>query len=401
MLFSLLCVAISGGGWAFVTTVNTRQPTTLFERKKSERPRRISSEVAKLGREFEDLLSSRPLLSAEEEVRLGEAVQAYVAISAEDEEDDAKIAAKLGYGSAEAVGEARREGKVARNELMLSNMRLVVSLATKAHRGGGVTVASSHSVDRDGGALSLGDLVAEGVIGLATAVDRFDPSKGFRFSTYATWWIRSSIQNALQCKTVVKVPVLIQQYARHVRNTTENLQRVLGRRPTSAELAFATGLSTQQISMAQRAAKFTVSLDMPLVGSKSPRLGGSSEMIGSGSSGMGGGGSARLGGGEASLGDFVESTEPAPDDAAEFHELRDTIDSLMVDRLKPKERDILRLRLGLDDGAVRTRLEVGQIFGQSVKNVRNIERSAINKLRKNRSRFEGLDLSIERPSKGF
>lgn len=356
-----------------------------------------------LGRELEELLKE-PLLSREEETRLAECVVRYRSMERAARRyerasgrmpSDKRLAALCGHADATEVRDIRCAGLEARERLMLSNMRLVVSLATRAYRSS-PTVASSTAIDRDGGAASLGDLVAEGVIGLATAVDRFEPAKGFRFSTYATWWIRSAIQNAVQCRSLVRVPVSVQQLSRRVRNTTESLGTALGRPPTSAEVAVATGLSTSQMSLVKRASKYTVSLDMPPVRTGPSKVASSS--LNSPGSGLGA--SSPGGQAESPLGDFVESNEPAPDAAAAFVELRDTIDTIMVTKLKPSERDVLRLRLGLDDGAVRTRVEVGQISGQSVRNVRNLERSALKKLRRDRSRFEGLDLPVDLTSGG-
>ncbi|KAJ8604839.1 hypothetical protein CTAYLR_001053 [Chrysophaeum taylorii] len=369
--------------------------------KKARRtPKRRSSPVQRDPQEslggVEQLLT-KALLSREEEVRLAELAQARQAIEAEaaqferEEErppTDAELAVLCGYASVGALRAARRDGVEAREQLILANMRLVVKMARSAFRRTQQT-KSSFGIDRDGGQTSLSDLVGEGVFGLATAVDRFDPSRGFKLSTYATWWIRSAIADAVQKRSIIRIPVRIEQMAKRARNVTEALENELGRRPSSAEFAAATGLTQHQIKILRRSPPTSIaySLDVPILKTSSPsRTTSSDSAVYIKSAGAPA---------DSSLGDIIESPDLVPEHAVAFHELRDILDDVMAKTLKPTERDVLRLRLGLDDGAVRTRTEVGAIAGHSVKMIRNLERSALQKLRKDRAKLEGLEATAE------
>mmetsp|Transcript_18845 Transcript_18845/g.23179 ORF Transcript_18845/g.23179 Transcript_18845/m.23179 type:complete len:255 (-) Transcript_18845:271-1035(-) len=246
-------------------------------------------------------------------------------------------------------------------------MRLVVSLASRAYRQ--ARPPMSNGVSRDGESTTLGDLVAEGVVGLATAVDRWDPERGFRFSTYATFWIRQAVRRSYQRSGIIIIPPNVQELARKAKQSAQELEEKLGRPPTSDEYAAQVGLSTKQLAIARRALDTVASIDLPASG----RSQGHDDSA------------------EPALALKVQADDPSPDVAVAFNELRHTLDDAMTSKLLPSERDVLRLRLGLDDGASRSRTEVGRISGLSRDRVRHLESSAIRKLRKYKSKFQGLE----------
>ena len=179
--------------------------------------------------------------------------------------------------------------------------------------------------------------------------------------------VRQAIQKASRKRQIVAVPRHVQELGKQCENATRELRDEYGRPPTSAELAARVGATEKRLKLAGRAALATFSLDVPL------------------SAARGGKGSHVADFAEAAtLNEIVESDEPAPEEAATFHELRDAIDYAMHANLQPSERDVLRLRLGLDDGETRTRRQVGEICGQTEKKIRAIERAALTKLRHTR-----------------
>merc|ERR1712216_1118025 len=203
---------------------------------------------------------------------------------------------------------------------------------------------------------------------MATAVDRYDPGRGFRFSTYAVWWVRQAIQKASRKRQIVAVPRHVQELGKQCENATKQLRDMLGRSPSVDELAAFLDLKPKQVERATRIGLATFSLDVPLGRSKTAKV-----------SGAGDGGS---------LADLLEAPEVQPYASASFHELRDAIDVAMKRSLDNSERDVLRLRLGLDDGNSRTRPQVGAIMGLDTRRVRGIEQGALTKLRKGPSSLE-------------
>jgi len=264
--------------------------------------------------------------------------------------------------SADDLGALDSEAKAARETMLLSNMRLVVNLARKARRL--APPKSKTGLDRDGASLSFNDLVAEGIFGLAVAVERFEPSRGFRFSTYATWWVRQSIQKAVLRREIVAVPVYLQQLARRAANATRVLTEASskGAPPSDAELAAYLGATDKHLALSKLTRQKALSLDAPLGDGRMMEFG-TYQLI-----------------------DMLEEEHVTPTDVAAFHELRKALDDAMAFALEPGERDVLRMRLGLDDGASRTRIEVGKMFGADVKRVRQIERVALKKLKLQRHR---------------
>ena len=230
------------------------------------------------------------------------------------------------------LGEAERKvtrGEMARNRLIQSNLRLVVSIAKK-HTGKG---------------LNFLDLIQEGNIGLMRATEKYDYTKGFKFSTYATWWIRQAITRAISDQSrTIRLPVHIGETINRLSRESRRLQQELGREPTAEELATAMQLSVDKVKRVQEISKQPVSLELP-VGDE----------------------------GDTLLGDFIEdASATAPMDAASYQMLREQIDSVLS-HLNERERKIIRLRFGLDDGRYRTLEEVGQVFGITRERIRQIE----------------------------
>jgi len=308
----------------------------------------------------------RRLLTKDEEFVLGARVQRMVKLENErrllDTPTDAALAARLGFGE-DAVRTILDDGRAAREAMILSNMRLVVTNAKRMRRA--LPASSPTGVDRDGGNARLDDLVSEGTLGLATAVDRYDPDKGFRFSTYAVWWVRQAIQKAARARAIVPVPIHMQQFGKKADNATAHLALELGRAPSSRELASFLNCSEKTVARAAAAQiSRTYSLD-----AAPGRGAGKGSAAGEDSS-------------EASaLVEMIEAAEPAPQSAAAFHELRDALDGAMAKLLRGRERDVLRLRLGLDDGVLRTRPEVAAVLNVDTQAIRSIERIALTKLR--------------------
>jgi len=272
------------------------------------------------------------LLTAADEVELAKRIEA--GLYAQHLLDTRK---RLGDNRKRDLAAVVRDGESARRHLLEANLRLVVSLA-KRYTGRG---------------MPLLDLIQEGNLGLIRAMEKFDYAKGFKFSTYATWWIRQAITRGMadQSRTI-RLPVHLVEQVNKLARIKRELHQSLGREASDEELAEESGIPVEKINDLLEHSRDPVSLDMPV---------GSEE--------------------EAPLGDFIEDAEAMSAENAVIAELLHTDIRSVLATLDEREHQVIRLRFGLDDGQPRTLDQIGKLFGLSRERVRQIEREVMAKLR--------------------
>src|SRR5829696_3767243 len=280
-----------------------------------------------LVRAYLNLIGRTKLLTAEQEVELAKRIEAGLMAShliAEGAPDgDLVIVAK--------------EGKAAKDHLLEANLRLVVSIA-KRYTGRGMAFL---------------DLIQEGNLGLIRAVEKFDYTKGYKFSTYATWWIRQAITRAMadQARTI-RIPVHMVEVINKLGRIQRELLQDLGREPTPEELAKEMDITPDKVLEIQQYAREPISLDQT-IGDE----------------------------GDSQLGDFIEDSEAVVAvDAVSFTLLQDQLQSVLA-TLSEREAGVVRLRFGLTDGQPRTLDEIGQVYGVTRERIRQIESKTMSKLR--------------------
>jgi RNA polymerase primary sigma factor len=319
-----------------LSTTNSKPKTA----RRDVRSSRDSDSTSDLVRMYLDGISATPLLNAEEEVDLSQRIEAgvYARKLLEALGDEPSVV--LSSGAEVTTAELRTlaaEGEAARQLFLSANLRLVVSVARKYPRA----------------SMSLLDLIQEGNLGLIRAVEKFDYVKGFKFSTYATWWIRQAISRAIaQHGRTIRLPVHLGEEVGRMNRTRRDLVRDLGREPSEAELAEAVGVEPARIAELTRLAKDPVSLQSPV---------GDDE--------------------ESALENFVrDAVTPGPEQVV-LAAQADADLSRLIDHLDERSALVVRARYGMEDGEPHTFTEIGARLGLSRARVQQIEKEAVAHLR--------------------
>ncbi|MBC6936925.1 MAG: RNA polymerase subunit sigma [Chloroflexi bacterium] len=280
-------------------------------------------------------MAQEPLLTAQEEIELAKRIE----LGKEARKCLLKPGLREMYGLGWIAHMERlvSDGQAAREHLGRANTRLVVSIA-KRYMGQG---------------LPFPDLIQEGNVGLMRAVDKYDYTRGNRFSTYATWWIRQAITRALAQKTrTIRIPLHMTERIRQMYRTAQHLEQSLGRRPSPEEIAAEMDLPSEAIRGMMDASQHAIALERP-VGDD----------------------------GDSEFGDFIEDQDsPSPVESATQHLLQETIEEILSE-LTPRQSHILRLRFGLGGGEPHTLEEIANKFGLSRERIRQLEKEALRSLR--------------------
>lgn len=293
-----------------------------------------------------------PLLTHEQEIIYGKRVQTLMrllelkeeltsSLGHEPSEEEWQAASEM---TAEAFSKALRDGQHAKKQMIEANLRLVVAIAKKYQKRN----------------LEFLDLIQEGTLGLERGVEKFDPTRGYKFSTYAYWWIRQAITRAIaQQARTIRLPIHITEKLNKIKKVQRELTQEFGRVPTPVEIAKALDLEPAQIREYLLLSRQPVSLDM--------RVGDNQD---------------------TELQDLLEDEDASPEDYATQQLLRQDLNNLMAE-LTPQQREVLSLRFGLSDGCELSLAKVGQRMSISRERVRQLERQALEHLRRRKATVKG------------